>query len=83
LSLQERGRLEEAARAHARAVAVDPAFAGGYANHGNARLNQNRLVEAIAGFRRAVAIEPGGPDARRNLGMALLVAGRFEEGWRE
>ncbi|AWB08201.1 hypothetical protein A6A40_23500 (plasmid) [Azospirillum humicireducens] len=83
LSLQEQGRLEEAARAHARAVAVDPAFAGGYANHGNARLNQNRLIEAVAGFRRAVAIEPAGPDARRNLGMALLVAGSFEEGWRE
>ena len=83
LALQEQGRLEDAADAHARAVAIDPGFAGGYANHGNARLNQNRPIEAIAGFRRAVAIDPAGPDARRNLGMALLVAGRFEEGWRE
>ena len=83
LSLQEQGRLEEARQAHARAVVVDPAFAGGYANHATAQLNGNRAIDAIAGFRRAILVDPASPDAHRNLGMALLVAGRFEEGWRE
>src|SRR5690606_32728211 len=38
---------------------------------------------AIASYRRAVELAPDNEPIRSNLAQSLLLAGRFEEGWRE
>jgi hypothetical protein len=42
-----------------------------------------RSAEADASFREALRLQPDQADAHANRGMALLLAGQFEEGWRE
>ena len=47
------------------------------------RTDLRDLAGAEASFRRALAAVPDYPDAHFNLGLALLVQGRYAEGWRE
>lgn len=43
----------------------------------------NMLEPAIEKYRHACALDPGNADLHYNLGMALLTAGQFSEGWKE
>ncbi len=52
-------------------------------NLGNAYHGLGQLDEAIASQRRALALRPDLPVAHNDLALALLLAGQYEEGWRE
>jgi tetratricopeptide (TPR) repeat protein len=46
-----------------------------------ARLHLHRLEEAIADYDRAIACRPDSMTIRADRALALLAAGRFQEGW--
>ncbi|MBX3587947.1 MAG: tetratricopeptide repeat protein [Ramlibacter sp.] len=77
-------RLEdhEGTLTHARqAVALAPDHPYAVRILGTALLHLNRLDEAEAALRRALQLQPGFALAQVDLALALLLAGRLEEGW--
>lgn len=76
LVLRDRGRLPEAGKHFARAVALDPAYATGHYNWGVMLLAERREAEAIREFEAALRSAPRHLDAMVNLGTALVRTGR-------
>ncbi|MBS0334233.1 MAG: hypothetical protein JSS35_15800 [Proteobacteria bacterium] len=80
LALQRQGRLDEAEDAYRRL--------GGYradavqANLGVLYRITGRLAEAEAALREAHRLDPANPNVLHSLGMTLLQAGQYAEGWR-
>jgi Flp pilus assembly protein TadD len=81
--LRDMGRFSDAQAAFARALALAPDDAGVIANQALSHLHEGALDAAIAGYRRASALAPGNEPIRSSLAQALLMAGRFAEGWAE
>jgi tetratricopeptide (TPR) repeat protein len=52
-----------------------------YGNMGIALQDLGRIPESLAAYDRALAREPHNPVHRWHRSLALLLAGRFEEGW--
>lgn len=77
------GRFSEAEEACRQRVALYPGDAEALIAHGDALRALERLDEAIETYRRALAIAPESAHGHTNLGMALLGAGRYAEGWPE
>ncbi len=82
-ALRATGRAGEALAALDDAIALQPGNALFHANRGNALRDLGRHDEARAAYDRAIGLGPGLADARRNRAMLLLLAGEWEEGWRE
>lgn len=74
------GRLDEAEPLYRQAAPWRPAWALG--NLGALLRTTGRLDEAEAALREALADEPDNAPVRHTLGMTLLQAGRYVEGWR-
>ncbi len=83
LALTKLGRADDAIEAFETAIGAGHASAEAYNGLGKARYDRLALDAAIAAFDAAIAIEPRWPVAHYHRGMALLLAGRFEEGWPE
>jgi tetratricopeptide (TPR) repeat protein len=81
--LQELQRPEEALASYNAAIALKPDFAEGYSNRGTALQELQRLDEALASFDRAVALKPDYGESHWNRALAMLLAGDYENGWRE
>lgn len=81
--LKARGQLDQAISHYRTALQHRPDLAPIHCNLGNALRAQARTLEAIASYREAVRLDPEYGDAHLNLALALLLAGEFEEGWRE
>ncbi len=79
----EQGRPDEAIAWYRRALEVKPDYPEAFNNLGNALKEQRNLDEAMACYDRALAIDPDYAEARFNRSLALLRAGRFEDGWVE
>lgn len=75
-------RFGDAEAAYRRALALRPQYAEAYNNLGAVHHAQHRLGEALADYRAAYAINPDYGKARNNEALALLLAGRWREGWR-
>jgi hypothetical protein len=73
------GRLEDAAASYREALRLRPDFPEAL-NHLGISLF-HRPDEAVACLRRLVAVQPDFVDGQVNLSHALLLDGRFEEGW--
>jgi len=73
------GRVEEAAAAIERALALDPAAAEPLAQRAIIHVVQNRRQEALADARRAVELSPESSAARIALSYALQAALQLEE----
>ena len=78
-ALRSRGRLEEAAAWHERAIAIDARYAEAHNNLGSVLRDLGRLEEAASSYRRALAIKPDYAMAHHNLGLALQGLGRATE----
>jgi len=76
-------RVEEALAAARRAVELDPASPLAHNNASIICQELVRLDEAIAYSRRSVALQPNNVDAHWCLGLQLLYAGQWAEGWQE
>lgn len=83
LALREANRLEEAAEAMSvalRQAPGDPLLAG---NLAGILKDLGRLDAAEALYREILRRQPEDAAAHFNLGVSLLTAGRFADGWRE
>jgi len=64
-------------------LSSDPAHVDAHLALGAAAHALGRPAEAEASCREALRLRPNYADAHSNVGMALLLDGRFEEGWKE
>ena len=76
--LQAEGRLEEAAAAYERVLALRPMDWEIWNNLGNARRGLGDLAGAVAALRRAAGIRPDALPVQANLGAALAATGDLE-----
>jgi tetratricopeptide (TPR) repeat protein len=79
----EMHRWDDAIASCDRALALQPGMVKAYLNRGTASMGKCDVVLAQDSFRRAIAGEPRYADAHWNLSFALLLDGKYEEGWRE
>lgn len=82
LALADANRMDDAVAAFRTAVARMPDDVT-HINLASALKESGRLDEAEAVYRAILAAQPNHPVAHFNLGVLLLLAGRFAEGWRE
>jgi Tfp pilus assembly protein PilF len=75
LALQGVGRLEEAERELATALALDPASATTHSNLGNLYFRRNEYDRARDEYEIAVRLDPDHADAHNNLGSAYFLLG--------
>jgi len=80
LAHHKAGRLDAAEPLYRQAAAWRPAWALG--NLGALLRTTGRLDEAEAVLREVLAGDPGNVAVRHTLGMTLLQAGQYAEGWR-
>ncbi|HEX4143075.1 MAG TPA: sulfotransferase [Pirellulales bacterium] len=81
LALHERraGRLEEAAAAYRRVLAIRPNLAEAHVNLGNVLTEQRKLDDAAAQYKSAIALNPNLFQACNNLGNILREQGELEQ----
>jgi len=78
-ALRARGRLEDAADRHRRAISLNADYAEAHNNLGSVLRDLGRLNDAAASFARATAIKADFALAHDNLGRVLLALDRAEE----
>jgi hypothetical protein len=74
-------RLEEGLQCLDGVLEVQPQHATAHSNRGTMLQELRRLDDAIAAYDRAIEIQPNLAVAKFNKALALLLTGRFEEGW--
>jgi protein O-GlcNAc transferase len=79
VALQKQGRLNEAARAYQRALAFDPGFPDAHFNLAVVFQEAGHPAAAIPAYRAVLERDPRRVAAYRNVGEALLAAGRIDE----
>ena len=79
MALHQAGRLDEAERLYAQALAAVPGNYPALHLMGMLRLQQGRLPEAQDLMEQALAAQPGAPDTLANLALALSAMGRQDE----
>ncbi len=81
--LKEQGELEEAVASLQRALHFQPDSAKAHLNLGAVLHDLGQLVEALACYRQALRLEPAYVDAHWNRALTWLLAGDFEQAWRD
>ncbi|MEB3165123.1 MAG: tetratricopeptide repeat protein [Cyanobacteriota bacterium] len=71
----EQGRTAQAIAVIQQALAIDPGFAPGWLELGNAHMQADHLPEAIHSYHRALDIDPALQEAHANLAMAYRETG--------
>jgi Flp pilus assembly protein TadD len=83
LALKALGRCQEALECLRHLETLLPPDANTMMNLAGVLLDLGRLPEARSYLERACALDPGSAAAHYNLGIALLLAGEYREGFRE
>jgi len=81
--LKMRGETDRAITEYNLALNLKPDFPEALNNIGNAFRDTNKLDVAIDIYRKSIFLKPDFADPHLNLAYALLLSGRFEEGWHE
>lgn len=76
-------RYAEAHQNYRRALCMVPGDSGALYNLANLYRAEDDLDAAVRTYRRSLAVEPGHAERHWNLSLALLAAGRLEEGLEE
>ena len=76
-------QLDDALNAFGQAIQLSPSLIEAYHNMGGILRALGRDDDAIEAYDRALATDPDRQDTRSDRSLALLAAGRFEEGWRD
>jgi tetratricopeptide (TPR) repeat protein len=77
------GDIDSALRSFHQATIVDPQYAPGYYGKGHAYMARNKLGPAIVNFEKTIELaDPPLVEAYVNLGFALTLSGRDQEGLR-
>jgi tetratricopeptide (TPR) repeat protein len=79
--LRQGGRFGEAEAHYSRALERMPDSAEIRSNHAGTLERLHQYEQAEIEYRRALELKPDFAEARFNLGMLLLSAGRYTEGW--
>lgn len=80
--LDQQGRAE-AIQAYQSALALNPGHAEACVNLGNLLHKQGQVAAAATVFHHSAALQPDNAKRHQNLALALLLLGRYEEGWME
>ena len=83
MALAETGKFKEAVRCFENAVRLDPNSAGGWSNLGMMLKIELRFDDSLASYDRALACSGDDPRIKVSRAIALLHAGRWEDGWRD
>ena len=83
IALQYQGRYDAAVEKCSQALSLEPDHPVALNAIASISTKMGHCVEAIEFYRRALQLKPDYAEAHCNLGMALLLTGRFEEGWNE
>jgi hypothetical protein len=81
--LRAAGQTQEAEVYLRKAVGIRPDYAAAWNNLANLHVELSRIDEAIQCYTKAVSLDPAYAEAHTNRALALLLSGRFEEGWQE
>jgi tetratricopeptide (TPR) repeat protein len=81
--LQEKGDYDKAVTYFQRAIGLNPNFAEAYYNLALHYHDRNLPDEAVGYYRKAIERSPDFVNAHWNMACALLLAGNFDQGWRE
>jgi tetratricopeptide (TPR) repeat protein len=82
LALQALDQLPEAEHCYHEVLRQQPSLAAAHNNLGNTLQSAGAPAEALPHYREALSCEPANAEFRVNLGMAQLLLGDFENGWR-
>jgi tetratricopeptide (TPR) repeat protein/ADP-heptose:LPS heptosyltransferase len=74
--------LLQAAKLCEEAVVEQPSWPEVWVNLGVIRQAMGQVTRAIECFQRALDLQPDNADARYNLGIAELLTGQFDSGWK-
>lgn len=74
-------RLDDSLSSFETAIRLKPDYAEAHSNHGNVLLQLKLLDAAIDSFDRAIGIKPDYSLPHTNKSMALLLDGKFSDGW--
>jgi tetratricopeptide (TPR) repeat protein len=77
------GRFDEAEASMRTALRLRPERAFDHCYLGNIFCNLGRVSEAVASCRTALRLQTEEPERHVSLGLGFLLAGQFEEGWKE
>ena len=77
------GRWEEAAASVRTALRLQPDLPDALYDLGDILYRLGRSAEAQRSYRAALCLRPEHPELHMSLGVTLLLAGQFEEGWKE
>ena len=75
-------RFDEAITYYSVALEKSPLDFSTYGNLGLTLLNLNKSEDAILVYEKALSLNPYHAKLRKSLGIALLLNGDFDEGWR-
>jgi tetratricopeptide (TPR) repeat protein len=81
--LRTEGRLDEAVGAYEQALKSAPERAEIHSNLGVAFQEKGEMEAALSSYDHALELNPDDAETHRNRAQALLLAGRFAEGWEE
>jgi len=79
LVLQERGKIDQAIKHYAAALAIHPASVEAQGNLANAMSSTGRIEDAIAGYEAILEFRPDDHKAHNNLANALMKIGKVDE----
>ena len=83
LTLEKAYQHEQAIEWFERSIRLSPGFASAYNGKGNCLKERGKITEALACYEQVIQLEPGHAKAHFNKAIALLLMGRFDEGWKE
>ena len=81
IALKELNQLNEAVASYDEAISIKADYAEAYSNRGNALQGLKQLDEAVASYDKAISIKPDYAEAYWNKSLALLLCGKFGNGW--
>lgn len=83
LVYNDMGRFTDAERCFEEGLRLNPRSVEAHNNLASNYKEQGRVPESLAGYDVALWLDPNSASAHWNRSLALLLAGRLEEGWQE
>ncbi len=83
IAFHNKDALEQARACFEKALKIDPNHARAFNNLGKVYRDQLNLGEALSSYNQAIRLNPQYAEAHSNRAFALLLSGRYKEGWQE
>ena len=80
-ALDKLSRLDEAVASYERAIELKPDYVEAHVNLGKVLYKLTRAEKAVVSYDRAIELKPDCVAAYSNKALALLLMGKFEQGW--